>query len=131
MSTRSHIGIRNADDSISYIYCHFDGYPGGVGTVLKEYYQDRFKIQSLLNLGDISSLNENVSPEKDQKHTFDDPAPGVTVAYHRDRGESLKDTRTRITKEPIEHSDFLDQEYAYLFEGTAWRCFHWGEEVVW
>mgnify|MGYP000980538736 CR=1 FL=1 len=129
MSTRSHIGIRNADDSISYIYCHFDAYPGGVGTVLKEYYQDRFKIQSLLNLGDISSLNENVSPEKDQKHTFDDPAPGVTVAYHRDRGEN--DERTKYAKVTTKMNKFLDQEYAYLFEGTAWRCFHWGEEVVW
>lgn len=134
MSTRSHIGVRNADDTISFIYCHFDGYPSGVGNVLKKYYQDGLKIQALLNLGDISILAERVSPEeklfpddkidKNQKHTFDNPIPGVTVAYHRDRGED--NTTARVTREKLMTS-FLDQEYAYLYENNTWKCFHCGE----
>ena len=31
MSTRSNIGIINADGSVTAIYCHNDGYPSGVG----------------------------------------------------------------------------------------------------
>ena len=34
MGTRSRIGIRNADDSVDSIYCHWDGYPDHNGRLL-------------------------------------------------------------------------------------------------
>ena len=34
MSTRSLIGIQNADNTIEYIYCHHDGYLDWVGKKL-------------------------------------------------------------------------------------------------
>ena len=87
MSTHSFIGIVK-DHAIRGIYCHFDGYvKSGVGQTLFEYYQNDDKVNELINLGSISFLGKEVSPT--DKHTFDNPQSGVTVAYHRDRGEAL------------------------------------------
>lgn len=36
MSTRSRIGMINPYGSVSSIYCHFDGYPEGVGKTLHD-----------------------------------------------------------------------------------------------
>ena len=87
MSTRSFIGMIE-DHVIRGIYCHFDGYiQDGVGQKLFENYQNDDKIRELINLGAISFLEAEVNPT--DKHTFDNPQSGVTVAYHRDRGEDL------------------------------------------
>ena len=40
MSTRSRIGMINPDGSVSSIYCHFDGYPEGVGKTLHDNWND-------------------------------------------------------------------------------------------
>jgi hypothetical protein len=58
MGTRSNIGATQEDGTIKVIYCHWDGYPEGVGAVLTEHYTEPAKVQALLNLGDISSLND-------------------------------------------------------------------------
>ena len=34
MSTRSRVGIKNEDGTITSVYVHHDGYPSGVGDVL-------------------------------------------------------------------------------------------------
>ncbi len=46
------------------------------------------------------------------KHTFDNPEPEITVAYHRDRGEHLNQNHHKDVEE-----FFVDnmQEYGYLF----------------
>ena len=97
MATRSRIAIENQDGSVTSIYCHFDGYLSGVGKLLKEYYTTQPKVQALIELGDISSL---------------DMTPTSTVAYHRDRGEDLNQ---------LEHKDIESffngniEQYGYLF----------------
>jgi len=61
MSTRSLIGLESEDGTVSYIYCHFDGYPdheNGVGHTLRNFYHDADKILDLLDYGDRSCLNE-------------------------------------------------------------------------
>lgn len=74
---------------VKAIYCHFDGYPDGVGKMLKEHYQDENKVKELIALGDISFLEREVNPPDGIMHSFEKPCAGVTVAYHRDRGEDL------------------------------------------
>jgi hypothetical protein len=69
MATRSNIGIENENGRVSAIYCHWDGYPEYNGKILKEHYSDRNKLQQLLELGDISSLKEDLDKVE---------------AYHRD-----------------------------------------------
>ena len=118
MSTRSRIGIQNQDGSVSSIYCHFDGYPEGVGATLNEHYSNRQKLNMLINLGDISILGENVSTM--DEHSFNNPKKGVTVAYHRDRGEELNPARVDSSLEKFHVSEKYG--YVYTLEGK-WVTF--------
>ena len=72
MSTRSLIAIENLDGTCRSIYCHHDGYPDGVGYVLREFYNTPEAIEALQELGDLSSLGETLE---------------TCCAYCRDRGE--------------------------------------------
>lgn len=134
MATRSRIGIVNEDGTVSSIYCHWDGYPDHNGKLLTTHYTDREKVKALIELGSISSLGEHVEPpsvvdESDTdgkkgermlkrfgvigKHSFDNPLPGVTVAYHRDRGEEY--TKPRINKSLDDYFLADNEEYGYVF----------------
>ena len=107
MATRSRIGIENADGTVSSIYCHWDGYPEGVGTTLKNYYSDRDLLNELIDLGDISSLDSTINE---------------TVAYHRDRGEELNPARIDKSLEAFGKSDFEEWGYVYTLE-NKWKTF--------
>jgi hypothetical protein len=115
MSTRSRIGIEfttvNGAHMVKSIYCHFDGYPDGVGQKLMGHYQNREKVESLIELGDISYIAPNVTPSG--PHSFDEPERGVVVAYHRDRGEEYCDPRVDASVSQFVSSDV--EEYGYLF----------------
>jgi hypothetical protein len=115
MATRSRIGIETTNASgnkvIKSIYCHFDGYPSGVGKMLMENYTDPKKVESLISLGDISFLQEEIVPTG--PHSFASPQPGVTVAYHRDRGERF--ISPKIDSSVSEFFRNQDSSYSYLF----------------
>lgn len=111
MSTRSTISIKNQDGTFTGIYCHFDGYPSGVGVTLLEKYQDENKIRELIALGDISVLGEEVNPKG--SHSYSSPESGVTIAYGRDRGETGTDPQTTDTWQD-------NQSYNYLFDDGKW-----------
>ena len=113
MSTRCHIGIENADGTITAIYCHNDGSRKAVGGVLATHYTDVEKVQRLIKLGDISSLGERVDPTGD--HSWREPETGTTVSYHRDRGENLR-PGIQTTWDKI--IDGLS--YAYVFSEGRW-----------
>ena len=131
MATRSRIGIENEDGTVSSVYCHWDGYPSCNGKILVTHYTDREKVKELIALGSISSLKENVAPPelppdiigirmlKEFKvlpkttHTFDTPQDGVTIAYHRDRGEELQEARVDESIEAYSESDY--EEFGYVF----------------
>ena len=84
MSTRSNIGIRNADGTIKYIYCHFDGYPEHNGKILTENYTNINRVNELLKLGDLSVLGKFIGEKQD----FDNRVRDYCLAYGRDRGET-------------------------------------------
>ena len=111
MSTRSNIGIINADGSVTSIYSHSDGYPSGVGKTLREHYNTEEKVRELLSLGDLSILGAEIGEKHDfNAHDFDSK---WCLAYGRDRGE--KGTRARKYKTVKEACEALDNEYVYLF----------------
>ena len=58
MATRSRIAVKQQDGTIDSIYCHFDGYPSGVGEILVSYYS-RKEAQQLMEVGDISTLGDD------------------------------------------------------------------------
>ena len=117
MATRSHIGKQLEDGSISYIYCHWDGYPEHNGKILKEHYTDETKVDALLELGDLSILG----PEIGEKQDFNDHSTyneNWCLAYGRDRGEQNVDAH--IT---TDWTEFMDEGHAYLYEGGIWTSF--------
>ena len=111
MSTRSLICKETPDHKYVGIYCHHDGYPEGVGAVLINYYNDCEKVEKLLALGDLSSLNERLAPNENEEHSFDNPADDVCVAYHRDRGEEF----CPAGEIRIETAHNCGAEFVYIF----------------
>jgi len=113
MGTRSTIAIEFADNSVSQVYCHWDGYLDNNGAILSQSYMDPFKVRELIELGDFSSLRDSVEETKEG-------------AYSQ-RGE---DCAARRYKDSDEYFDCCQQEeYDYILrnvDGKAvWfvRCF--------
>lgn len=141
MSTRSNIGIINEDGlTVDYIYCHFDGYPSGVGATLKAHYQSTEKIRNLINGGGISYLGKEV-PSQDLKdfvakikvklieynmkptdindlvyNNFD--KIDVTCSYAMWRGEEVEVTNVPFAQYMTEFDTMI--EYRYLWDGSSW-----------
>ncbi len=115
MATRSRIAIEKEDGKVESIYAHWDGYPEGNGAKLFEHYKDREKVQSLIDLGDISSLHPIV--EAPEGHSFNSPAKDVVVAYGRDRGEENVGKRYHASKEDFFNSDIEEWGYLLTKEG--------------
>lgn len=88
------------------IYCHYDGCPSGVGSALKEKFNDYETILNLIIGGDCSSV------------WFD----GVKRYANRDseEWEYIKPTQGDNPKDVYERFD--GAEYGYLFEdGVGWK----------
>ena len=49
-ATRSMIGIEQPNGKIVAVYCHYDGYPEGVGKMLKKFYKSPAVINKLIRL---------------------------------------------------------------------------------
>jgi len=113
MATRSRIGIENQDGTVTSIYCHWDGAPDTNGVILKEHYSDRERVEKLIALGSLSSLAPEIDPTGE--HSFEKPQSGITVAYHRDRGEDLMQSIKPSTERYFENIGNDLEEYGYLF----------------
>ena len=118
MATRSRIGLMLEDGTIKHSYCHFDGYPHGVGHTLVGHYSDIEKVNELLSFGDMSFLAPKVNP--DGIHNFNSPEKDVTVFYGRDRAETDVDSVITSMDEyhSVKYSSCID--YKYLFSGGHW-----------
>lgn len=113
MATRSRIGIENPDGTVDSIYCHFDGQPSHNGIMLYFHYQTRDKVKELMELGDISYLESNLTPTGD--HSFTQPEAGVTLAYHRDRGEDYWPPLKQSNADSYFKPKATGEDYKYLY----------------
>lgn len=118
MATRSTIALEFADGTVGQVYCHWDGYLQHNGKILLNHYMDPYKLRDLIDLGDVSSLAEEVGV----KHPFDNNALFGSPAYEqykeqygnmctfygRDRGE--EGTQAKYFK------DFADYEQNHQYE---------------
>lgn len=104
MSTRSHIGIKDSR-GITYVYCHFDGYPEGVGKTLLENYDTEEKINALIAEGDMSVLGNTLEECYFYKEGAD------TEPYTIPDCEDVKEKYYQSGK-------WMD--YSYLFENGEW-----------
>jgi hypothetical protein len=123
MATRSTIALEYADGTVDQVYCHWDGYLDNNGVILFNNYKDPFKLQRLMDLGDLSSLGPNIGDQ----HEFDCPfAYGtpeyqkwtddkreVCTFYGRDRGET--GTKARRFKDFADYrKNAQGEEYNYI-----------------
>ena len=122
MATRSNIAYKTAEGKIRSIYAHWDGYPEHNGKILLDNYKNIEKIKALIELGSVSSLGAEIGEQQDfdNKETQKDD---WTLAYHRDRGESL------VINEYDDIPSWVDdmEEYAYLYNGREWLVNDHGE----
>lgn len=118
MSTRSRIGIEDHNGRVRSIYCHWDGYPEGVGKTLLEHYADPSKIEELIKLGSISVLDAEIGEKQDFDARNRDA--NWTLAYHRDRGEPLEVKRSNSAETYHRLATKGWEEYTYLFRQGVW-----------
>ena len=113
MSTRSYIGILKEDKTVFCVYCHHDGYPSGVGRVLREYYYRPEDVTILLSFGNMSSLAPTIED---------------TIFYGRDRGE----TDQMLTETTYDEFRSDDISYKYLFDEYTeeWSCYNMQGDLV-
>ena len=116
MGTRSKIAIEDQDGKVRSIYCHWDGYPSHHGPILLEHYTTQEKVESLIELGAISSLAQETEIPEGVAHSFDNPTKGIVVAYHRDRKEDLA-IESHSNVEAFVKSDV--QQYGYVFTAAG------------
>ena len=99
MSTRSRIAVELKDGTVKSVYCHWDGYPSGVGNdLLNRNFTSTEEVEEFLDEGSRSTVDE---------------------AYYDKYGESRGEKR----EVPTVHKDidtYVDEafdweEYAYLY----------------
>jgi len=100
MSTRSMIAMDNGD-TFSSIYCHWDGYLENNGKILLESYTDIEKVEELMDLGELSTLDAEI--EKCTK-------------VHQTPAKDFSSLQNLIT---YFHNSACD--YLYIFNGLGWE----------
>ena len=140
MATRSTIALEFADGTVGQVYCHWDGYLDHNGAILQEHYKDPFKLQKLIDFGDLSSLGPNIGEE----HEFDCPAhikygtpeyavwseakQQVCTFYGRDRKET--GVNCKMFKDFADYkANHQYEEYEYILRTDGqWYVCQYGRE---
>ena len=144
MSTNSIIAKQYENGTIKSIYCHWDGYFEYNGRILDESYGYSFKVDDLIELGEISSLGKTLYPSpvvkkfgfdflgndefrklsEKERDEYTDESYGMlyTTAYGRDRGEKGVECVTHTSlddfNEFCKREEFI--EFVYLFKNGEW-----------
>jgi hypothetical protein len=116
MATRSRIAIENQDGSVTSVYCHWDGHIKTNGVILNNNYATTDKVEELIALGDLSSLDKTL--EK-------------TISYHRNNGEDFNQTPFSDVEELFEDGFRSGVEYIYCFtKDGIWLVNGYGSNQV-
>ena len=122
MATRSRIALVHRDGTLRSIYAHWGGSPIDNGVILRDHYCSFEKVHALVALGSISVLDEHLEPPSGVRHTFYTRCPSVTLAYHRDRGDTL-DITDHTNHEALLHHKGYWEEYLYVFDNGRWFAY--------
>lgn len=114
MSTHAIIAISDGIN-IRVSYVHFDGYPSHTGVILNAHYNSPDKINSLIDLGELSAIGT------DTDHC---------QAYGRDRGEKgIEPKKFTSLSNLIAYGKSYYAAYIYLFEDNRWVVKHISNDV--
>jgi len=106
MSTRSLIAKKNSDNTVTVVYCHWDGYPSNNGKILLENYKDEATVDQMISGGGMSSLGET-------------PEDCDYYALQKGREDENNDAVTLKNAKAMDDHDCW-QEYIYLFKNDKW-----------
>ena len=109
MSTRSWIGIKQKDQSLNLVYCHYDGYIEHNGLLLQNHYQTIDKIKQLIKNGSIRILNETV----ESTEYFDEQ----NFIQYKSIDDLKQDMMTNKHLIVIEYFYYFDEEVNTWFVG--------------
>lgn len=125
MSTRSTIAILRADNTVSQIFCHWDGYLSHNGVLLYLNYQDTQKVEKLIALGSVSSLDKEVDIPVGSKHNYSNRVEGITTFYGRDRGEEdVGPVHFESLAEYKKEGDFQGYDYLFNESEATWYLYY-------
>jgi hypothetical protein len=121
MATRSTIALEFADGTVQQVYSHWDGYLEHNGRLLVKHYSDPFKLRDLIDLGDVSSLKEEIGTQhafsqfdtEMNADEYDALYGNMTTFYGRDRGEQGTGAKKFADYADYE-ANFIHEEYAYI-----------------
>ena len=110
MGTPCVIGMKQADGSGRAIRCNYDGDVAGAGVILAGWYTEPTKTKSLLALGDLSQLGEELD---------------TCVAYHRDRHEPMRPARRFASVDDYQHlaEAEMSADYLYVYDDGKWLVY--------
>jgi hypothetical protein len=104
MATRSTIALEFADGTVEQVYCHWDGYLSNNGKILAKHYSNPFLVRDLIDLGNISSLKEEIG----EKHAFSHFDNGMTQDEYYDLFDKMTTFYTRDRSEQLSINKFAD-----------------------
>lgn len=87
MGTRSLIGYERSDGTVIHTYCHWDGYPAGVGAQLVKNYAEEYQARQIAELGYASDLQDTLHETRMAAQAAEAPSISLdAVDYARDSG---------------------------------------------
>jgi len=111
VATNCTISVEHADGTISSIYCHWDGYPTGVGSDLVLRFNTLESAETLVALGDLSTVCDEVyAYHRDDQRHWDDVKP-VSFDSYNELNEALV-------------AEGYGEKYNYLFKTGRWLVLH-------
>jgi hypothetical protein len=120
MATRARIGILNEDGTVTASYQHWDGYPGGLGYNLVDYWTDANKVRDAIALGNASKWGFIIGTKVDFDDRQDPLHEVQNVYYMRDRGETDQGPTTyKDEAEYLAEGFNSGEEYIYLLKNTG------------
>lgn len=104
MATRSRIAVELNDGTVKSVYCHWDGYPEGVGKdLLNLSFNSTSEVEDFIEEGSRSTVHESYYEK-----------------YGESRGEELEKPDVHKSVDAYYNSDI--EEYGYLFtKNSNWH----------
>ncbi len=124
MSTQCGIAIKT-EKGYETIYVHSDGYPEYMWPMLTENYNSEELATKLVSMGDASYIEKKLDPASDF-HRFGTPEPGVSMFYHRDRGDRWDEVYPQaFSREQLMNAFY----YVYVWKNGCWNFYKGGRKI--
>lgn len=114
MATRSMIW-QKTEQGYRGVYCHWDGYPEGVGRTLQEHYSDPSKVDALLEYAHTRKMTLHTLRENPDNSVWEVFTPSEKP--DREGGHPLPSSRSFMDT----RRDFLAINWSYIFDGKSWE----------